>query len=96
MIGVGLDAVRSSSGAMGPGAVVRSVAPAGPAARAGLRPGDVITAVGDQTVRDPAQLTQLVERNGVGRPMDLTVQRQGQSLRLQVTPVELSTLMGSR
>jgi S1-C subfamily serine protease len=56
----------------------------------------VITAVGEQPVRDPAQLTQLVERNGVGRPMDLTVQRQGQSLRLQVTPVELSTLMGSR
>ena len=96
MIGVGLDAVRTSSGAISPGAVVRSVVPSGPAARAGLRPGDVITAVGEQPVRDPAQLTQLVERNGVGRPMDLTVQRQGQSLRLQVTPVELSTLMGSR
>jgi S1-C subfamily serine protease len=96
MIGVGLDAVRTSSGAISPGAVVRSVVPSGPAARAGLRPGDVITAVGEQPVRDPAQLTQLVERNGVGRPMNLTVQRQGLSLRLQVTPVELSTLMGSR
>jgi S1-C subfamily serine protease len=53
-------------------------------------------AVGDQTVRDPAQLTQLVERNGVGRPMQLQVQRQGQNLTLQVTPVELSSLMGSR
>ena len=96
MIGVGLDAVRSSSGAQASGALVRSVMPAGPAARAGLRVGDVITAAADQAVRDPAQLTQLVERNGVGRSMELTVQRQGQTLRLQVTPVELSSLMGSR
>jgi S1-C subfamily serine protease len=96
MIGVGLDAVRSSSGAQSIGAMVRSVMPAGPAARAGLRVGDVITAAADQAVRDPAQLTQLVERNGVGRSMELTVQRQGQTLRLQVTPVELSSLMGSR
>lgn len=96
MIGVGLDAVRSSSGAQASGALVRSVMPAGPAARAGLQVGDVITAAADQAVRDPAQLTQLVERNGVGRSMELTVQRQGQTLRLQVTPVELSSLMGSR
>jgi len=96
MIGVGLDAVRSSNGALTGGAVVRSVMPAGPAARAGLRPGDVITAAGDQPVRDPAQLTQLVERNGVGRPLNLTVERQGLPLRLQVIPVELSSVMGSR
>ncbi len=96
MIGVGLDAARGGAGNQVAGAVVRSVMPNGPAARAGLRPGDRIVAVGDQAVRDPAQLTQLVERNGVGRPMQLQVQRQGQSLTLQVTPVELSTLMGSR
>jgi S1-C subfamily serine protease len=96
MIGVGLDAARSGAGNQVAGAVVRSVMPTGPAARAGLRAGDLIVAVGDQAVRDPVQLTQLVERNGVGRPMQLQVQRQGQSLTLQVTPVELSTLMGSR
>jgi serine protease Do len=75
---------------------VRSVVPAGPAAQAGLKPGDVITAAGGQVVRDPAQLTQLVESHGVGRALALTVQRQGQTLQLQVTPVELSSLMGSR
>jgi S1-C subfamily serine protease len=96
MIGVGLDALRNSKGVPEPGAVVRSVMPAGPAAQAGLRPGDVITAAAGQPVRDPAQLTQLVESNGVGRPLGLTVQRQGQTLQLQVTPVELSSLMGSR
>jgi S1-C subfamily serine protease len=96
MIGVGLDAVRNASGSPVPGAVVRSVMPGGPAARVGVRPGDRITAVDGQPVTNPAQLTQLVERNGVGRPMELTLQRQGQTLQLQVTPVELSTLMRSR
>ncbi|MFM7435524.1 MAG: PDZ domain-containing protein, partial [Vulcanococcus sp.] len=67
--------------------------PGGPAARAGVQAGDVITAVGEQAVRDPAQLTQLVERNGVGKPMALRIRRAGQVLQLQVTPVELSTLV---
>ena len=94
MIGVALEPVRDGRGSLAQGALVRSVMPAGPAARAGLRPGDLITAVGPEPVRDPAQLTQLVERNGIGQPMDLIVQRQGQSLSLQVRPVELSSLMG--
>ena len=94
MIGVSLEPVRDGRGSLAQGALVRSVMPAGPAARAGLRPGDLITAVGPEPVRDPAQLTQLVERNGIGQPMDLIVQRQGQSLSLQVRPVDLSSLMG--
>ena len=93
MIGVGLEPARVGSGAIVPGAQVRTVMPSGPAALAGLRPGDRITAVDGEAVRSPSQLTQLVERNGVGRPMALRVERQGQTLTLQVTPVELSSLM---
>ncbi len=93
MVGVALEPERDASGAMVPGAKVRSVMPGGPAERAGIQAGDVITAVGDQPVRDPAQLTQLVERNGVGRPMAVRIRRSGQTLQLQVTPVELSSLV---
>ncbi|MEY4431303.1 MAG: hypothetical protein RLZZ533_1239 [Cyanobacteriota bacterium] len=93
MVGVALEPERDANGAMVPGAKVRSVMPGGPAERAGIQPGDVITAVGDQPVRDPAQLTQLVERNGVGRPMAVRIRRSGQMLQLQVTPVELSSLV---
>jgi len=93
MVGVALEPERDASGAMVAGARVRSVMPGGPAARAGVQAGDVITAVGEQAVRDPAQLTQLVERNGVGKPMALRIRRAGQVLQLQVTPVELSTLV---
>jgi threonine dehydratase len=53
----------------------------------------VITASAGQVVKSPAQLTQLVERNGVGKPMALVVQRGGQAISLQVTPVELSSLV---
>ena len=93
MIGVGMEPVRDGTGAIVAGAQVRSVMPSGPAALAGLKPGDRITAVDGEAVRSPSQLTQLVERNGVGRPMALRVERQGQTLTLQVTPVELSSLM---
>ena len=93
MIGVGLEPARVGSGAIVPGAQVRTVMPSGPAALAGLKPGDRITAVDGEAVRSPSQLTQLVERNGVGRPMALRVERQGQTLTVQVTPVELSSLM---
>jgi len=55
----------------------------------------VITAVDAVAVRDPAQLVQLVERHGVGRAMTLTVQRQQRTLRVSLTPVELSTLIPS-
>ena len=92
MIGVGLDQVRDEAGLTG-GALVRTVMTGGPAARAGLRPGDVITAVDEQSVQSPAQLTQIVERSGVGRPLTVRIRRQGQSLTLSVTPVELSSLM---
>jgi S1-C subfamily serine protease len=68
--------------------------PSGPAARAGLRPGDVITAVDGVAVSSPGQLTQLVERSGVGRAMAVRVEREGQALSLTITPVELSSLMG--
>ncbi|MFN9904928.1 MAG: trypsin-like peptidase domain-containing protein, partial [bacterium] len=47
MIGVGLEPTRGPGGvASAAGAVVRSVMPGGPAARAGLQAGDVIAAVG--------------------------------------------------
>jgi S1-C subfamily serine protease len=89
MIGVTLEPAPQGGGAR-----VRGVMAAGPAAQAGLRAGDRIVAVGPQAVRDPAQLTQLVELHGVGQPMELRIERQGQMLNLWVTPVELSSLMG--
>ncbi len=93
MVGVGLEPSPGGLASGRSGALVRSVMPGGPAARAGLQVGDVITAVGSEAVTGPAQLTQIVERYGVGRPMPLRVLRAGAPLQLQVVPVELSTLV---
>ena len=93
MVGVALEPVRDANGAIGRGARVRSVMPGGPAARCGLKDGDVVLAAGGEPVADPAELSQLVERHGVGRPLVLSVQRGGQQISVSVTPVELSSLM---
>jgi S1-C subfamily serine protease len=92
MIGVGLEPVRSAEGRVLPGVRVVSVVPGGPAAKGGLRPGDVIVAAGGQTLEGASQLVTAVERTGVGNGLALTVNRAGQVLQLQVTPADLARL----
>jgi S1-C subfamily serine protease len=88
-IGVGLGEVRTDGGGTGPGVRVLSVTANGPAARAGLRQGDVVVAAAGQPVRNPGQLVSAVERAGVGRPLLLTVNRGGTEFQVEVTPAQL-------
>jgi S1-C subfamily serine protease len=91
MIGVGLDVVRGVNG-QGPGrgaVVVASVLPGGPAAQVGLRPGDLIVAIGGNAVQEPTQVIAAVERAGVGRPLSLTINRNGSVLKVEVVPGEM-------
>ncbi len=89
-IGVGLDVVRPGDGS-GPSAGVRvaSLVSNGPAARAGLRHGDVLVAANGQPLRMPAELVAAVERTGVGGTLRLTVSRGGQQFGLEVVPAQL-------
>ena len=92
-IGVGVATVRSGDGSgLNQGARLVSVATGSPAARAGLRPGDVVLAVGGRPVMGPSQFIAAVERGGVGRPLVLTINRSGQVQQVEVVPAE----MGSR
>jgi S1-C subfamily serine protease len=91
MIGVGLDAVRNPSGDELPtGARVVAVQPGGPAAAAGLRPGDVITAVEGTRITGPSDVINAVERAGVGRSLRFSLLRGGESLQLTVVPGDLA------
>jgi S1-C subfamily serine protease len=91
MIGVGLDAVRNQAGEeLRSGARVVAVQPGGPAAAAGLRPGDVITAVDDTRITGPSDVINAVERAGVGRSLRLRLLRGGESLQLMVMPGDLA------
>jgi S1-C subfamily serine protease len=82
-IGVALD-----QGAEG-GVRVMAVQPGGPAASAGLRPGDLIVAAGGKPMENPAQLVSTVEATGVGRTLLLSVRREGVPLSLEVVPQEM-------
>ena len=81
-IGVALD---QGSG----GVRVMNVQPGGPAAAAGLRAGDLIVAAGGRPIQSPGQLVAAVEASGVGRPLELSVRREGGSLQVSVVPQDM-------
>ena len=83
-IGVGvrdprdLDAgARRTLGTTPRGALVSHVVPGTPAARAGLRPGDLITSVDDRDVPAPNDLVQLIAEKEIGAPLTIGYVRAG-------------------
>ena len=68
------------------GALVQDVAPTGPSATAGLKPGDVILAIDGFTVGDPDVLGYRLATSGIGRTVGLDVLSGGkrESLQLQL------------
>jgi serine protease Do len=75
------------------GALVAEVERDGPAARAGLRAGDVVTAIGDTAVRGPRELARAVADMRGGTDTTLSVRRDGREQRLSV---ELAALQDRR
>ena len=55
-----------------------------PAAAAGFQPGDVITSIGSQAVKDPRALAQMVAALPSGSDQQMTVRRDGQDKTLTV------------
>jgi regulator of sigma E protease len=64
---------------------ITSVAPGSPAAQGGVKPGDVVTAVGGQRVYTAEELVQAI-RSRPRQPLTLSVEREGKPLTLTVTP----------
>ena len=71
------------------GAIVTSVAPGGPAERAGIKRGDVITAINKQPVADDNSLRNLVASKGPGANVEVTALRNGRDQNFQVALAEL-------
>jgi putative serine protease PepD len=67
------------------GVGVQSVRPGGPADRAGIQAGDVITSVAGQQVPDPATLSTVLATLTVGQTVPVVLQRGGASRTVQVT-----------
>jgi serine protease Do len=67
------------------GAVIQNVVPNAPGAKAGLQPGDIVTALNGKPVETSAQLTRGVSSVQPGGKVTLTVLRNGQKKDLQIT-----------
>jgi len=66
------------------GVLVADVSAGGPAAKAGLKPGDVVLAINGQAVSEPRELQRLVAASPVGQPAKLDVWRDKAALALSV------------
>jgi putative serine protease PepD len=85
-IGVSVgDAPNSTDGAPGLGATIRDVTAGGPAAKAGLQPGDVVTKVDDRRVTDADSLKVAIRSHDPGSTVTLTITRGGATKTLTVT-----------
>ncbi len=73
------------------GILVVRVIPNTPAERAGIRRGDVITAVNNQPIKDGAELQNLVEKVGLNQSLKLKLQRGDRALDLTVQTAQLES-----
>jgi serine protease DegQ len=67
------------------GALIANVLPGGPAARAGLRQGDVLVEVQGKPVADPSGMLNLIAALAPGQNAKLRLRRQGQELDASIT-----------
>jgi serine protease Do len=70
------------------GAVIDNVESDGPAAKAGLRTGDVVVEFDGENVRSARHLTRLIRESVAGRDVRIAVMRDGRRTELTVTPAE--------
>jgi len=70
------------------GAIVREVAAGSPAAKAGLKQGDLIYKVGTVEVKDPITLVDKIAGHKPGEKLTLHLLREGKDLSLEVTLTE--------
>jgi serine protease Do len=86
-LGVGV-VTRPKNDHFSGGAGVESVAPNSPAERAGVKPGDVIVALGEKPVHSTDELLERLDESAIDRDTTLTVVRKGKEKTLAVRPRE--------
>src|SRR5439155_5653014 len=73
------------SGEQAQGVTIAAVTPKSPAARAGLKPGDAITAVDNHPVKDFEDLQNFLSRHHPGEKLNFKVMHNGQEKTMSVT-----------
>jgi serine protease Do len=67
------------------GVVISKVGTDTPAAKSGLKDGDILTKIAGQLVKDPRHLQQMVAGLPIGKPVEIAVVRDGANLAMQLT-----------
>ena len=83
-----LSAELAESFGVAKGVLVTELEAGGPAARSGLRAGDVITSLDDEPLGEAYRLRWLVASAPPGKPVKLGVIRRGKAQQISVTPIE--------
>jgi Do/DeqQ family serine protease len=73
------------------GALINDVIKGGPADKAGIHQGDVITGLNGAEVKDPSHLQRMVAEAGVGKVAKISVFRDGKELELNITLANADT-----
>ncbi|MCD9199990.1 S1C family serine protease [Aeromicrobium wangtongii] len=84
-IGVTVDNALGEDGITSTGAQIKEVTPDGAGAKAGLKPGDVITAVNDTLIPSSEALVAAVRGYSPGEKIDVTYTRDGKKNDVEVT-----------
>ena len=67
------------------GVLIRALPEDGPAAKAGIEPYDIITAVDGKRIIAPSQLLSLIQSSGAGSDIEVTLYRNGDKKNIRVT-----------
>jgi len=78
----------------GEGVLVGDVGPDGPAAKAGIKPNDIVLSVGDASIKGPPDLMKVVDGSD-GKELTLKLMRGGKPLTVTVTPQKREDQGGS-
>ena len=69
------------------GTLIARVVRNSPAARSGIKSGDIIESVGGKKVQTVNEVQQAVETTKIGNSINVQVRRNGQTIALNVTPI---------
>ncbi|MCS0501112.1 Do family serine endopeptidase [Ancylobacter mangrovi] len=77
------------------GALIAQVQPGTPGEKAGLKPGDIVTAIDDQQIKDAREMSREVASHKPGSTIKLSVLRDGKPMTLSVTLEQLPDQVAS-
>src|SRR5262245_60660206 len=85
-LGVMVRDLEGDAAAKGSGVQIDEVTPDSPAAKAGLKAGDIVTEYDGERVRSARQFTRLVQESPDGRSVRMAILRNGQKQTIDATP----------